>query len=394
MSDGFDGRVKYLPIIAICLLTCGSVSVAQKKPVSRHKAPNQPEARVRLPYRIEISGGAAYPPEIVLGIGQATVFHLPEPAYQVIFGNKNEIAHAETNEETGRDDIYVRARIPNLRTNMIFEFKTGTLILDIRTVDRKGGVRPGDYHGEVFVKPQAINRFGNPRGDTALPPKQPGRKLDGAGQPAGGAQPSRPETIETKDPQPGSQADSQKAQRDLAELLALVDAGKKTSPPSENVKGKDEDDYRALRKRVELLESSLKEREAAAGAMETLLQSLRETKVKDSDGLVYGQFGKITRDELGRHWIGVYLRNTKKDDVSLLAIRDAKNNATTPHWPGRFPGRQNATLQHNQDVYFFVYLPPLAHPEFHRLSAPKKVGITSELELAFSPKQTLKLKVE
>jgi len=395
MSDEFSRRVKYLPIIAICLLTCVSVSLAQKKPGSSHKAPNQPEVRVRLPYRIEISGGAAYPPEIVLGIGQATVFHLPEPAYQVIFGNKNEIAHAETNEETGRDDIYVRARIPNLRTNMIFEFKTGTLILDVRTVDRKGGVRPGDYHGEVFVRPQAISRFGILQGDTTLPQKQPARqkeltetkepdrKIESPGQPAVGKQPS---TIETKDQRPGLQAGPQNTQSDLAKtegLVALAGTGKKTSPLLEDVE--QEEDRRNLRTRIELLEASLKERDAAAGAIETLLQNLKVNEVLVNDGLVYGQFGKITRDELGRYWVGVFLRNTNKNDLTLLTIRDAKNNATPVYyWPGRFLGRDNTTLRQNQEKYLFVYMQPFSI----------KPGKTSVLELAFSSKHTLKLAVE
>jgi hypothetical protein len=392
MSDEFSRHVKYLPIIAICLLTCASVSVAQKKPGSSHKAPNQPELRVRLPYRIEISGGTAYPPEIVLGIGQATVFHLPEPAYQVIFGNKNEIAHAETNEETGRDDIYVRARVPNLRTNMIFEFKTGTLILDVRTVDRKGGVRPGDYHGEVFVRPQAISRFGNLPGDTTLPQKQPARqkeltetkepdrKIESAGPPAVGKQPR------TIDQTPGLQAGPQNTQSDSAKtegLLALAGTGKKTSPLLEN--GEMEEDRRNLRTRIELLEASVKERDAAAGAMETLLQNLKVNELLVNDGIVYGQFGKITRDELGRYWVGVFLRNTNKNDLTLLTIRDAKNNATPVYyWPGSFLGRQNTTLRHNQEKYLFVYMLPLSI----------KPGITSVLELAFSSKHTFKLAVE
>jgi hypothetical protein len=396
MSDGFAGRVKYLPIIAICLLTCVSVSVAQKKTGSRRNASKQPEVSVRLPYRIEIAGGAVYPPEIVLGIGQATVFHLPEPAYQVIFGNKNEIAHAETNEETGRDDIYVRARIPNLRTNMIFEFKTGTLILDVRTVDRKGGVRPGDYHGEVFVRPQAISRPGNPLIDTT-PPRQPARqkeltetkeqdrKLEGAGQPAGGTQPSRQETTETKNQQPGLQSGPQNTQSDFAKtegLLALAGAGKKTSPFLENVE--QEDDRRIQRVRIELLEASLKEKNAAAGAIETLLQNLKMNKVMESGGLIYGQFGKITRDELGRYWVGVYLRNANKNDISLLTIRDAENSAAILYWSGRFPGRQNATLHHNQETYLFGYLLPFN----------KKGRMTSVLELSFSSRHTLRLEVE
>ncbi len=375
--------MKYIPIIVICLLIYGPVNVvAQKKPESRHKAPEQPEGRVIFPYRVEVTGVSAYPPEIVLGIGRATVFHLPEPAYQVIFGNMKEIAHAEANEETGRHDIYVRAVIPNLRTNMIFEFKTGTLILNVRTVDRRGGVRPGDYHGEVFIKPQAINRPVAPRGgDPAPQQKLPGQQREAKDT----KEPDRrPESTQ----QPESQAGLKNTQSDPAKAQESFDVTrKKGAAPMENTPNVELTGVsRKLQRRIELLESSLKERDAAFGAMEALLQNstFKIKKAIANDGVFCGQFGKVTVDELGRYWIGVYLMNTNQSDLTLQSIQDPDNKTTMLYWSGRFTGKNSATLRCNEEAFFFVSLLPFA----------KGATKPSAIELAFNSGRNLKLEVE
>lgn len=126
---------------------------AARSGVTSLAAPARVEKGV-LPFRVEVSDMTP-DATVVLAVGAVTLFRCPEPPLQVVIGNSQGIGVAEAVETQGRGDFYLRPSEGGLQTNMFIEMPSGTVQVMLRTVEPKSGmlVRPGDYNGEVFIRP-------------------------------------------------------------------------------------------------------------------------------------------------------------------------------------------------------------------------------------------------
>src|ERR1051326_5973152 len=151
-----------LSILVIFIIGSFVSGYAQKS--SRRLKSGDPKLEVtrerinKLPYTIEIDEDSSRMGKVVvLAIGSSTVCRCPEPPVNVLPAYEAAIQRKESDERVKSSNLYFEASIPNIRTNLFIETRSGSIDIQIQTIEKKGGATVGAYHCEVIIKSVRYN---------------------------------------------------------------------------------------------------------------------------------------------------------------------------------------------------------------------------------------------
>lgn len=145
-------RLLLVFILLVVILNISNTTFAQKtRKRNSARATEEAIVSVSVPYTVDITEETIKKGAVItLAVDAVTTVRCPEEPLQILFGKADGLDVSET--KPGRTEIYLRPRIAQLSTNIVIEMHSGSVALQVKTIEIKGGAHTGNYTGEIIVK--------------------------------------------------------------------------------------------------------------------------------------------------------------------------------------------------------------------------------------------------
>jgi len=146
-----------LALVATLALVAFSVCAAPVKKRSRGRVrptvPLRDEVRRNLPYQIVVGEAPADKSIVTAAVGAMTTLYLPEPFLGLRSAHRDKLGIIESDEKTAQHAVYLFPVTGVPSTNVVIEMPSGSASFFLRVMDFGASPQPGQFNGEVIVKP-------------------------------------------------------------------------------------------------------------------------------------------------------------------------------------------------------------------------------------------------